>query len=701
MIDPTVLAGWKHSLAQMRADLAFVARHHERDARRRRVRAEIVDLFDRFADGRIQLAQFREIYHRGTAKDWDFFGLKGLSGAMFLNTLVKHLPGYVDEITAKLRESIKLPATENEARVKMRALFDRLIELINLGELSARDVQSTRVPFFVSSAWHIRDAEAWPAYYESMRWPLKTSGLYQEAGSPVETYFRFVAAVRELRDELGISTWELEHLCVWRPPTEATPSPPSAATPVELKPRIWLIAVGRDAEFWEEFRDAELIGIGWDYLGDLQAYESIDAVRAAIRARRGPDDSEPVMDSRACWQFSHEMKPGDIVFVRKGRSRVIGYGTVASDYRFLPQRKKFRHVRDVSWIWTGDARIDRKLQVKTLTEITIYDKQVAMLRKAVDAVADVALPDPTAKAARPDDDDDADAPVYGVEDAVADLFRSKEELIRLRDLVLHRKNLILTGPPGVGKTYVARRLAYLVAGIIDDGAIRMVQFHQSYGYEDFVQGYRPAPGGGFVRRDGPFLEFCQLARQDADGKYILIIDEINRGNLSKILGELMMLLEADKRGPEWQTRLAYSSAEESFFVPPNVYIIGTMNTADRSLAFVDYALRRRFAFFELGPQLADPRFEAWLSANGAPATLIARIRERVGKVNAEINEDPQLGAGYLIGHSYFTALPEGAAPDDEWYERIVTFEIEPLLREYYFDRLDRAKAAVSLLLGDA
>ena len=300
MVDPAALADWKHSLAQMRADPTFITRHRERDERRRAVRAEIVDLLDRFADGRLDLAQFREIYHRGTAKDWDYFGLKGLSGAMFLNTLVKHLPGHVDEITTKLRESIRLPVDENEARAKMRALYDRLIELINLGELSARDVQATRVPFFVSSAWHIRDAEAWPAYYESMRGPLIASGLYQEAGNAVETYFRFVAAVRELRDALGVSTWELEHLCVWTPPAAAAPSPSSAATPVELKPRIWLIALGRDAEFWEEFRDGELIGIGWDYLGDLRSYESIDAVRAAIRARRGPDDSEPVMDSLAC-----------------------------------------------------------------------------------------------------------------------------------------------------------------------------------------------------------------------------------------------------------------------------------------------------------------------------------------------------------------------------------------------------------------
>jgi 5-methylcytosine-specific restriction protein B len=196
------------------------------------------------------------------------------------------------------------------------------------------------------------------------------------------------------------------------------------------------------------------------------------------------------------------MKPGDIVFVRKGRSHVIGYGTVTSDYRFAPERKQFRHVRGASWLWTGVAKIERKLQVKTLTEITIYDRQVALLRKAVDAAAEETLPDPITEAARPDNDDDADAPVYNVEDAARDLFRPTDDLLRLRDLVLHRKNLILSGPPGVGKTYVARRLAYLVAGIRDDGVIQMVQFHQSYGYEDFVQGYRPAPGGGFVRRDG-------------------------------------------------------------------------------------------------------------------------------------------------------------------------------------------------------
>ncbi|HEY0094371.1 MAG TPA: AAA family ATPase, partial [Archangium sp.] len=229
-----------------------------------------------------------------------------------------------------------------------------------------------------------------------------------------------------------------------------------------------------------------------------------------------------------------------------------------------------------------------------------------------------------------------------------------------------------------------------------------VQFHPSYAYEDFVQGYRPAKGGGFELRDGPFLRFCEQALQDKDDTYVLIIDEINRGNLGKVLGELMMLIEADKREPRWATSLAYADEKEvPFYVPPNLYILGTMNTADRSLAMVDYALRRRFAFVDVEPALDEPTFQRLLTSRGASATLIERIRNRVQKVNALIGKDEGLGKGFLVGHSYFCGPPApGQVCDDDWYQRIVDYELEPLLREYWFDRPKRAEEATALLLED-
>jgi 5-methylcytosine-specific restriction endonuclease McrBC GTP-binding regulatory subunit McrB len=215
----------------------------------------------------------------------------------------------------------------------------------------------------------------------------------------------------------------------------------------------------------------------------------------------------------------------------------------------------------------------------------------------------------------------------------------------------------------------------------------MVQFHQSYSYEDFVQGYRPDGRGGFQLRQGVFLDFCGRAQADPDNLYAFIIDEINRGNLSKIFGELMLLIEPDKRSPEWATKLAYApNLEEKFFVPPNLFLLGMMNTADRSLSMVDYALRRRFAFVTLRPTFESQIFRETLLDNGISSPLIDKIVSRMTELNADIARDRlNLGPGFCIGHSYFITPVSGRAPDSEWYRHVVETEIVPLLEEYRSD----------------
>jgi len=281
-------------------------------------------------------------------------------------------------------------------------------------------------------------------------------------------------------------------------------------------------------------------------------------------------------------------------------------------------------------------------------------------------------------------------------DALSGLFMTESELDTILARLRRKKALILQGPPGVGKTFIARRLAFALMGERDERRVAMVQFHPSYGYEDFVQGYRPTRTG-LERRDAVFYQFARLARNDPKRDWFFIIDEINRGNLAKIFGELLMLIEADKRGSEHAIPLTYSeNADETFHLPANLHVIGTMNTADRSLAMVDYALRRRFAFVTLSPALDSQAFGEWLTERKAPDAVLARIRERIGALNAIIEKERDLGAGFRIGHSFFCPS-DGRAPDEAWYQEIVVSEIQPLLEEY-FDSRERVEKLIADLL---
>ncbi len=288
-------------------------------------------------------------------------------------------------------------------------------------------------------------------------------------------------------------------------------------------------------------------------------------------------------------------------------------------------------------------------------------------------------------------------PRFTKADALDSLFMKESRLDEILARLRRKKAIILQGPPGVGKTFIARRLAFALMEERDDRRVAMVQFHPSYGYEDFVQGYRPTRLG-LERRDGVFYQFARLARNDPQRDWFFVIDEINRGNLAKIFGELLMLIEADKRGPDHAIPLTYSEqADETFHLPSNLHFIGTMNTADRSLAMVDYALRRRFAFVTLDPEFDSPEFDAWLTGRGATAALIVRIRDRIGELNEVIEKERDLGPGFRVGHSFFCPPPDHM-PDDAWYREVIEGEIQPLLEEY-FDSRERVDKLVSDLLA--
>ena len=564
-----------------------------------------------------------------------------------------------------------------------------------------------------------------------------------------------------------------------------------------------MYAPGRDACEWEECLNTGTMIIGWDELGDLSEYESRDAMWYALRNAYHKDN--PRNDSLTTWNFYDGIEVGDIIYVRRGRSTILGRGVVESDYYFDETREYFNNCRKVKWTEWGEWQLDVFTDIKTLTEITQYENYLKRLDALVTTGAAPAEecqyfwlsanPSVWAMTEWPVDEEQ-EYPLYNANnnprkvfqhfldakagdqvicyqanpshqivalgyvsrkndgktiafqkeetlmtpvplsliketkelenmeflthqngnffrlskteyDVIMDIIRDLNEkgntennceaytekeflnevymtpdnLNALKNLLKTKKNIILQGAPGVGKTFAARRLAYVMMKEKDESRIGFVQFHQNYSYEDFVLGYKPS-GKSFELQRGIFYKFCIVAANNPDKDYFFIIDEINRGNLSKVFGELLMLIEKDYRG----IKLTLAYRDEKFFVPSNIYLIGMMNTADRSLAMIDYALRRRFCFYEMAPGFESDGFKKYQNsfANVHLDKLIAKIQD----LNRVIREDASLGPGFEIGHSYFCGQNKVS---DEWLHQVIDFEIIPTLKEYWFDNRDEVK----------
>lgn len=292
---------------------------------------------------------------------------------------------------------------------------------------------------------------------------------------------------------------------------------------------------------------------------------------------------------------------------------------------------------------------------------------------------------------------DASEPVNDEE-----IFLEDEELEDVLRNLRRKKNVILTGPPGTGKTFIAEKLAAYIMTGADNASLTKIQFHPSYSYEDFVRGWRPS-AEGFSVSDGVLVRIASDAADNPESQHVLVIDEVNRANVTKVFGELLSLVESTKRGPKHALTLPYGGVDgegeesgPSFYLPDNVYIIGTMNTADRSIAMVDFALRRRFSFFYIKPAFASVKFKSHLIELGLPSTFVESLSIEMKELNDEIIRSTSLGPGYEIGHSYF--LPNTAIGDRrEWFEDVLSTELGPLLHEYWFENDDLASRWVERL----
>lgn len=682
------------------------------------------------------------------------------------------------------------------------------------------------VPYLTMGSFWLNPEEYLPLDSNSVKYLKEKLGL----SNKVKDHASYASLIEAVRSATELPFNELSRLA-WQytqEPKEGENTKESKKEEDGDSPNYWLYVPGEHAVHWEDCLEQGLMVMGWDDVGDLQQYKSWGELRDAYAARVDSKNS-PVNRVLACWELKSSVKPGDIVFAKSGKFKLLGRGVVTGDYEYLPDRfPKIPHARKVEWTECSKVlafgKGEKGLPIKTLTGIS---KRPDLLKKLSDAMSPETPPVPSARNywwlnANPKIWDIGGAPLgsvqtytstnkkgnkrkvhkyfaeiaegdvvlgyvttpvkavvclcevtkplhatpegeafafcktesfenpvtwaelsameelahceplannqgslfkvteeefqairavldesnppgpkalppYTLEDAMKGLFLEEEAVKDMLQCLRERKNLILQGAPGVGKTFVARRLAYALVGAKDPARVETVQFHQSYAYEDFIQGYRPDTSeevSGFKLKNGVFYRFCRRAQQEPDKPFVFVIDEINRGNLSKIFGELLMLIEPDKRGPEHALTLAYS--EERFHVPENLHIIGMMNTADRSLAMVDYALRRRFRFKDLAPCF-NGRFTEHLLGLGAEKALVERIAERMTVLNKTISEDGALGRGYRIGHSFFCPA-KGVKPDMKWYTGVVRGEIKPLLEEYWFDNPDKAEKEADKLL---
>ena len=415
----------------------------------------------------------------------------------------------------------------------------------------------------------------------------------------------------------------------------------------------WLYSPGPDADKWQEFLKKGIMAISWDEIGDLSDYSSREEIKIALESAYGVDGSKK-NDVSANDDFLNKMQVGDVVIAKKGIKELLGYGIVGSEYIFDESRQDYRKTRKVEWLEKGNWKVDFNLVRKTLTDITSYDSEQEGYDKYYEYLLDI---------------------------------------IKGRQRVAFPSNYIFYGPPGTGKTFKLRdELLHKYDG--ENKRFVFTTFHQAFSYEDFVEGIKPVMGDtqGEVQyeiKPGVFKEVCTLAKNDSQNQYAIFIDEINRGNVANIFGELITLIEPDKRlGAANEMKITLPYSKEEFGVPSNLDIIGTMNTADRSVEALDTALRRRFSFQEVLPQ---PRLikEVLGEKSNYYGIQLGDVLERINyRIEKLIDRD------HTIGHAYFLKLKDSQDFSSALVD-VFCDNIMPLLQEYFYNDYPK----IGLVLG--
>jgi hypothetical protein len=449
----------------------------------------------------------------------------------------------------------------------------------------------------------------------------------------------------------------------------------SDVAPVINKRKIWAIATGQDGDQWDDFIKNSHVSIGWHEMGNLDQYSTQKDIQEKLEdLKKG--EQKPTNDAKCLFQFSKEIQIGDVVVAKSGRKQIKGAGIITSDYIYDDSKGDQPNIRIVKWMRTDATEFpDTGTAIKALTEISGYPD----FKLFVEDYLNMHSIEPLSEE-------------YGVKEIIEDgCFLSINELNKIIENLENKKNIIFQGPPGTGKTWLAKRIGYALIGSKNHDQLKAVQFHPNLSYEDFVRGWRPSADGKLSLIDGPFMEAITIAQNSTD-PYVIIIEEINRGNPAQIFGEMLTLLEADKRIVEEGLELTYKrSISERVFIPSNLYVIGTMNVADRSLALVDLALRRRFAFINLSPNINNA-WKTWMiSKHYFSEELVNKIQEKLQTLNDQISKDKSLGPQYQIGQSYVTpALASNIDDKVGWFKQVIETEIYPLLSEYWFDNPDLA-----------